>query len=182
MAESANHIVLTRREVLFLSAMAGVSIATGTSALACDRIKTGAHQEPCKLLDTTLGGPQNAIRRVRRFVDGGVLTFEAVRVAHRRTAVLLQQQQALRTGDRQYTPGASARQDGFPAGCVRCHRQPERIWGLTWQPTAPETNTTMVWDNECRMVNDPEGEARKIMLTSLLTRPETPALSGNLAP
>ena len=38
------------------------------------------------------------------------------------------------------------------------------IAGLNWEPTDPETNKTMVWDNECRMVNDPEGEARKIIL------------------
>jgi para-nitrobenzyl esterase len=39
------------------------------------------------------------------------------------------------------------------------------IPGLKWSPTDPETNKTMIWDNECRMVNDPEGEARKIILT-----------------
>jgi para-nitrobenzyl esterase len=38
------------------------------------------------------------------------------------------------------------------------------IPGLTWQPTAPETNRTMVWDNECHMVDDPDGDARKIIL------------------
>jgi para-nitrobenzyl esterase len=37
--------------------------------------------------------------------------------------------------------------------------------GLTWEPTDPETNKTMVWDNNCRMVNDPEGELRKILLS-----------------
>lgn len=37
--------------------------------------------------------------------------------------------------------------------------------GLTWTPTDPETNATMVFDNECRMVNDPEGELRKIILS-----------------
>ncbi len=36
--------------------------------------------------------------------------------------------------------------------------------GLTWTPSDPERNQTMVWDNECRMVDDPEGEARKILL------------------
>ena len=36
---------------------------------------------------------------------------------------------------------------------------------LKWSPTDPETNRTMIWDNECRMINDPEGEARKIILT-----------------
>jgi para-nitrobenzyl esterase len=39
------------------------------------------------------------------------------------------------------------------------------IPGLTWQPTDPETSRTMVWDNDCRMVNDPDGQARKIILT-----------------
>ena len=37
------------------------------------------------------------------------------------------------------------------------------IPGLKWEPSDPETNKTMVWDNECRMVNDPDGEARKII-------------------
>jgi len=35
--------------------------------------------------------------------------------------------------------------------------------GLEWTATNPETNPTMVWDNECRMVNDPEGELRKMV-------------------
>jgi hypothetical protein len=30
---------------------------------------------------------------------------------------------------------------------------------------APSTSRTpMIWDNECRMVDDPEAEARKILL------------------
>jgi para-nitrobenzyl esterase len=37
--------------------------------------------------------------------------------------------------------------------------------GLTWEPSDPETNKTMVWDNAPRMVNDPDGELRKIILT-----------------
>ena len=36
---------------------------------------------------------------------------------------------------------------------------------LTWEPTDPESNKTMVWDNECRMTNDPVSEARKIILS-----------------
>ncbi len=36
---------------------------------------------------------------------------------------------------------------------------------LTWEPTDPETNRTLIWDNECRMVDDPDAEARKIVLT-----------------
>jgi para-nitrobenzyl esterase len=39
------------------------------------------------------------------------------------------------------------------------------IPGLKWAPTDPESNTTMIWDNECRMVDDPDGGARKIILT-----------------
>jgi para-nitrobenzyl esterase len=39
------------------------------------------------------------------------------------------------------------------------------ISGLKWMETDPETNASMVWDNECRMVDDPDGEARKIILT-----------------
>ena len=37
--------------------------------------------------------------------------------------------------------------------------------GLTWTPSDPEHNQTMVWDNDCRVVNDPEGEIRKIILS-----------------
>jgi para-nitrobenzyl esterase len=35
--------------------------------------------------------------------------------------------------------------------------------GLTWKPADPIRNQSMVWDNECRMVDDPEGEVRKIL-------------------
>jgi len=35
--------------------------------------------------------------------------------------------------------------------------------GISWEPTDPDTNKTLVWDNEIRAVNDPEGEARKIL-------------------
>jgi para-nitrobenzyl esterase len=36
--------------------------------------------------------------------------------------------------------------------------------GLVWEPADPVRCQTMVWDNECRMVDDPEGEVRKILL------------------
>ena len=36
--------------------------------------------------------------------------------------------------------------------------------GLTWEPTDPVTNKTMVWDNESRMVDDPDGALRKMLL------------------
>jgi len=35
--------------------------------------------------------------------------------------------------------------------------------GLTWAPADSERNQTMVFDNECRMVDDPEGEVRKLL-------------------
>jgi para-nitrobenzyl esterase len=35
--------------------------------------------------------------------------------------------------------------------------------GLTWIPADPEHNQAMVFDNLCRMVNDPESEARKLL-------------------
>jgi para-nitrobenzyl esterase len=36
--------------------------------------------------------------------------------------------------------------------------------GLTWTPTDSSRCPTMVFDNRCRMVDDPEGEVRKILL------------------
>jgi para-nitrobenzyl esterase len=39
------------------------------------------------------------------------------------------------------------------------------IPGLNWAPTDPATNSTMIWDHECRMVDDPDAEARNIILT-----------------
>jgi para-nitrobenzyl esterase len=35
--------------------------------------------------------------------------------------------------------------------------------GLTWMPSDPVRCPTMVFDNRCRMVDDPEGEVRKIL-------------------
>ena len=36
--------------------------------------------------------------------------------------------------------------------------------GLTWKPFDPDHCPTMVFDNKCSMVNDPEGEVRKLLL------------------
>jgi para-nitrobenzyl esterase len=36
--------------------------------------------------------------------------------------------------------------------------------GLTWDSADPTRCQTMVFDNECRMVDDPEREARKVLL------------------
>ena len=35
--------------------------------------------------------------------------------------------------------------------------------GLTWTPFNPDRRPTMVFDNVCRMVDDPEGEVRRIL-------------------
>ena len=37
--------------------------------------------------------------------------------------------------------------------------------GLAWTPSDPTRCQTMVFDNHCRMVDDPEGEIRRILLT-----------------
>jgi para-nitrobenzyl esterase len=37
--------------------------------------------------------------------------------------------------------------------------------GLTWTPSDPTRCETMIFDNQCRMANDPEGEVRRILLT-----------------
>jgi para-nitrobenzyl esterase len=36
--------------------------------------------------------------------------------------------------------------------------------GLAWTPFDPNRGQTMVFDNRCRMVDDPEGEVRKLLL------------------
>jgi para-nitrobenzyl esterase len=38
------------------------------------------------------------------------------------------------------------------------------IPGLSWSATDPDGNQTLIFDNECRMVDDPDSEARKIIL------------------
>jgi para-nitrobenzyl esterase len=38
------------------------------------------------------------------------------------------------------------------------------IPGLSWEPTNSETNRTMILDNQCHMADDPDGEARGILL------------------
>lgn len=35
---------------------------------------------------------------------------------------------------------------------------------LQWSPTDPESNRTMIFDNDCHMADDPEAEARKLIL------------------
>jgi para-nitrobenzyl esterase len=37
--------------------------------------------------------------------------------------------------------------------------------GLSWAATDPVSNQTTIWNNECRMADDPDGEARKLILS-----------------
>ena len=37
--------------------------------------------------------------------------------------------------------------------------------GLKWDPFDPKSGRTMIFDNNCRMMDDPEGEVRKILLS-----------------
>jgi para-nitrobenzyl esterase len=36
---------------------------------------------------------------------------------------------------------------------------------LKWTPTDRDSNRTMIWDNKCQMEDDPDGDARKIILS-----------------
>ncbi len=46
--------------------------------------------------------------------------------------------------------------------------------GLAWAPFEPVNCPTMVFDNDCRMVNDPEGDVRKLLL-NITPKPMTGA-------
>jgi para-nitrobenzyl esterase len=37
--------------------------------------------------------------------------------------------------------------------------------GLEWTPSDPDICQTMVFDNRCRMENDPEGQVRRFLLS-----------------
>ena len=78
MTKFSKRTVLTRREALFLSATAGLSMATAQSAMASDSIKTGAHQEPGNVSTPRSAIAKTQYGKVRGFLDGGVLTFKGV--------------------------------------------------------------------------------------------------------
>ena len=87
-------------------------------------------------------------------------------MAHRRSSILLRQHQALRTRHRQHARSTGVgEEDGVIVGHVCCNRQSKCAGKLKWTPSDPQSNQTMIWDNDCRMVNDPEGEARKLVLS-----------------
>ncbi|HZD47555.1 MAG TPA: carboxylesterase family protein [Silvibacterium sp.] len=73
-----NSIRIDRRELLRLSATAGLGLAVSRPTVALDSIKTAAHQEP-----GTCSTPRSAIAKtqygkVRGFLDGGVFTFKGI--------------------------------------------------------------------------------------------------------
>jgi para-nitrobenzyl esterase len=78
MSKSVDRTILTRREALFLSATAGISVVASKSALASDSIKTAAHQDlgNCSTPRSTIAKTQYG--KVRGFLDGRVLTFKGV--------------------------------------------------------------------------------------------------------
>ena len=47
----------------------------------------------------------------------------------------------------------------------RLQRDGRRWVDMTWEPFEPARGRTMVFDNNCRMMDDPEGEVRKILLS-----------------
>jgi len=64
------------------------------------------------------------------------------------------------------TPEAQALARKMAAAWVEFARtgNPNRP-GLAWTPADPLRFQTMVWDNNCRMVDDPEGELRKMLIS-----------------
>ncbi len=69
---------LSRRDLLRLSAAAGLGLTVSASAVALDNIKTAAHQEPgnCSTPRSAVANTQYG--KVRGFLDGGVFTFKGI--------------------------------------------------------------------------------------------------------
>lgn len=69
---------LSRRDLLRLSATAGLGLSMSSPALALDNIKTAAHQEPgnCSTPRSAVANTQYG--KVRGFLDGGVFTFKGI--------------------------------------------------------------------------------------------------------
>ncbi len=70
--------VMNRRQALFLSATAGMSVALARPALAMDSTKTAAHQEPGNCSTPRTAVASTKYGKVRGFLDGGVFTFKGV--------------------------------------------------------------------------------------------------------
>jgi para-nitrobenzyl esterase len=77
-SDSGNGVRLNRRDVLRLSATAGLGLAVSRPGVAPDNTKTAAHQEPgnCSTPRTAVANTQYG--KVRGFVDGGVFAFKGI--------------------------------------------------------------------------------------------------------
>ena len=75
---SKRNTMLNRRELLRLSAGAGIGVALGRPALAMDSTKTAAHQEPGNCSTPRSAIAKTQYGKVRGFLDGGVFTFKGV--------------------------------------------------------------------------------------------------------
>jgi para-nitrobenzyl esterase len=78
MSHSGNRILMNRREVLLLSATAGMGIALSKPTDAMDNTKTAAHQEPGNTRTPRTAVANTQYGKVRGFEDGGVLTFKGI--------------------------------------------------------------------------------------------------------
>ena len=66
------------------------------------------------------------------------------------------------TGDTPQARAVASRMAGAWAAFARTGKPGQP--GLDWTPSDPVRCQTMVFDNDCRMENDPEGEVRRILL------------------
>jgi para-nitrobenzyl esterase len=77
-SNSGRSLLLNRREILRLSATAGMGAALGRPARALDSTKTGAHQEPGNCSTPRSAVAKTQYGNVRGFLDGGVFTFKGI--------------------------------------------------------------------------------------------------------
>jgi len=75
---SRNGITLNRRDLLRLSATAGLGLAVSKQGVAMDSTKTAAHQEPGNCTTPKSAVANTQYGKVRGFLDGGVFTFKGV--------------------------------------------------------------------------------------------------------
>ena len=87
------------------------------------------------------------------------------RLAHRRARVLLRQHRTLRSGHRQRPRSAGTGKKMATAWANFARTGNPSQPGLPWPAFTPDRCPTMVFDNACRMVDDPDGDARKLLLS-----------------
>ena len=69
---------LSRRDLLRLSATAGLGLTVSRPAAALDNIKTAAHQGPGNCSTPRSAVAKTQYGKVRGFLDGGVFTFKGI--------------------------------------------------------------------------------------------------------